>query len=94
MIKTAVRFQLQKMGGIVAVIAFSIRRCMKLGFTNGQFAIVTLAAISKNFLMICKGDNVKSLRRMTGLTRITGSDVSQRLTRNRTEIIVMTIHAI
>lgn len=77
MIKAAVRFQLQKMGGIVAIIAFGICRRMKFGFTDGQVTIVTLAAASKNFLMINKGDNVKTLGGVTGLARITGSDVSQ-----------------
>jgi len=93
-IKAAVRFQFKKSSGIVAVTAFGVRWHMKCGFTDGQVTIVTLAAISENFLMIDKGDYVKSLRGMTGLAGITGADVSQRFTRNVFKIIVVTILAI
>ena len=75
MIKAAVRCQLQKTGGIVAVIAFGVRECMKFRHTDGHDIIMTPAAISKNFLMIDEGDNGKILRGMAGLARITGSNV-------------------
>ena len=75
MIKAAVRFQVQKMGGIVAGIAFGLCLLMKFRFTDGQYIIMAFAAISKNFLMIDKGGNGKAQRGMTGLAHITGSDV-------------------
>ena len=56
MIKAAVRCQLKKTDGIVAVIAFGICRCMRLGFTNSRYAVMAFAAISKYFLMIDKAD--------------------------------------
>jgi len=94
MIKAAIRISLQKCNGIVAVIALGIRWRMKLRFTDGYFIIVTLAAITKNFLMIDSRDNVESLGCMTALAHVTGTDVYRPFTRNRNEIIVMTIHAI
>ena len=78
----------------MAVTAFRLRWYMKCGFTDGHLIIVTLAAISKNFLMIDSGNNVEALGRMTGLARITGADVNRTFTGNRNKIIVMTIHAI
>ena len=78
MIKAAVRCQVQKTGGIVAVIAFDHRRRMKVRFSDGYDTIMAFAAISKYFLMIGKGDDVKSLWGMAGLAVITGGDVSWR----------------
>ena len=57
MVKAAVRFQIQKMGGIVAFTTFSIGYCMKYRFTDRQVTIVTFTAITKNFLMINIGGN-------------------------------------
>lgn len=94
MIKAAVRIKLQKCDGIVAAITFGFGWLMKLGFTDCSNAIVTLAAISNNFLMVCKRDNVESLWSMTGLARVTGGNVIRRLAWNSTEVIVMTIHTI
>ena len=94
MIKTAVRIKLQKCDGIVAAVAFGFSWLMKLGFTDCSNAIVTLAAVSSNFLMVGKRDNAESLWRMTGLARVTGGNVIRRLSWNRAEVIVMTIHAI
>ena len=78
----------------MAIIAFGVGWRMKFRHTDGHFIIVTLAAISKNFLMINSGDNVKSLGGMTGLAHVAGTDVNRPFTRNRNKIIVMTIHAI
>lgn len=75
MIKASVRFQVQKVDGIVAGIAFGLSLLMKFRFTDGQYIIMALAAISKNFLMIDKGGNGKAQRGMAGLAHITGSDV-------------------
>jgi len=78
----------------VAVIAFGFRWLMKLGFTDCSNAIVTLAAIPENFLMVGKRDNVESLGGMTCLARVTAGNVIRRLSWNSAEVIVMTIHAI
>ena len=68
---------------------------MKFRFTDGHSTVMTVAAISKNFLMINKGEDGKSLWGMTGLAGITGSDVIRRFNRNiRIKPIVMTTHAI
>lgn len=92
MIKATVRFQFQKMGRVVAVITIDDRRHMKFGFADGQYTVVTFAAIPKYFQMIDKGEIGKSQRCMTGLAHIAGSDVIQRLLRNRNELVVMAIH--
>ena len=68
------------MSGIVAVIAFGIRRCMKFGFTDGQVTIVAFTAISKNFLVINRADNGKIQRGMTAMAVITGSGVTRYFT--------------
>ena len=75
MIKAAVQCNAQEAGGIVAVIAFSIRRCMKFRFTDSRHPIMAFAALTKNFLMISKRNNGCTLGCMTGLTHITGCDV-------------------
>ena len=75
MIIAAIRSQFQKMSGIVAVIAFGVRRCMKFRFTDGQLTIVTFTAIAKNFQVINRVDNGKIQRGMTGMAVITGSGV-------------------
>ena len=75
MIKAAVWFQVQKMAGIVAGIAFSLRWRMRYRFTDSHNTVMTFAAISKNFLMIDKGGKGKAQRGMTGLAHITGSEV-------------------
>ena len=79
----------------MAVIAFGVRWLMKVGFPDGHDTVMTNAAISKNFLMINKGENVKSLGSMAGLAGITGSDVIRRFNRNRRiKPIVMTTYAL
>lgn len=74
-IKAAVRPQFQKTGGIVTVVTFGVRRSMKVGFTDGHYAVVTLAAITENFQVIHKRKNGESEGGMAGLTHITGSEV-------------------
>ena len=76
MIIAAIWSQFQKMAGIVAVIAFGVRRRMKFRFTDGHVTIVTFTAISKNFLVINRGDNVKTQSGMTAMAIITGSGVT------------------
>ena len=75
MIEAAVRIQLQESGGIVAVIAFGFRRCMKWRFTDGQYAVVAFTAISKHFLVIDQDSSGESKRSMAGLAHITGGMV-------------------
>ena len=87
MIIAAIRSQFQKMSGIVAVIAFGVRRCMKFRFTDGHVTIVTFTAISKNFLVIDKGGNGKAQRGMTGMAVITGSGVTRYFTDCRYSVV-------
>ena len=82
MIETTIRFQFEKTGGIVAVVAFGAGRLMKLGFTDGQNPVMAFAAVTRHFLMIDKRNYVKSLRGMTGLAHTAGTDVIQRFPRN------------
>ena len=87
MIITAVRSQFHKMSGIVAVIAFGVRRRMKFRFTDGQVTIMTFTAISKNFLVINRVDNGKIQRGMTGMAVITGSGVTRCFTDCRYRVV-------
>jgi hypothetical protein len=80
-IEAAVRSQFKETDGIVAVITFCGRRHVELGFTDGRNAVMALAAITKNFLVISKGDNSSALRCMAGLAQITGGDVIGRFAR-------------
>ena len=82
MIETTVGFQCKKTGGIVAVIAFEGCRHVKTGFTDGQNAVMALAAIAKHFLVIDKGNYVKTQRGMAGLAHTTGCDVIRRFPRD------------
>ena len=94
MIKAAVRFQSEKTGGIMAVIAFGVRLRMKFGLTDGENAVMAFTAIAEYFVMINKGENVKPERRMTGLAGIRGGDVIPNFRRNTIDSVVMTNHAI
>ncbi len=83
----------------MADIAFGIRWLMILRFTDGHYTVMAFTAISKNFLMINKRDNVKSLGGMTGLAVITASNVIRCFRKKYfavclKEPAVMTIHAI
>jgi len=75
MIEAIVRIQYQKTGGIVAIVALGIGRQMKCGFTDRQNTVMALAAIAKHFLMIDKGNYVKTQGGMTGLAHIAGAEV-------------------
>ena len=75
------------MAGIVTVIAFGVRWCMKFRFTDGYVTIVTFTAISKNFQVINRGHNGKIRRCMTGLALITGSDVTRYFTDCRNAVV-------
>ena len=94
MIKAAIQCQLQKIGGVMTVIAFDDRRQMKFGFTDGQYIVVAFTAISKNFQMINTWDNGHSQRGMAGLAHITGTEVIRRFFQNRNKLSIMTIHTI
>jgi hypothetical protein len=94
MIKTAIQRQLQKMAGIMAAIAFDDRRQVKFGLADGQYTVMAATATSKNFEVVHTGDNGKTKGCMTALAHITGTEVIRRLLRDRTELGVMTIHAI
>ena len=75
------------MAGIVAVIAFGVRRRMKFRFTDGHVTIVTCTAISKNFLVINRVDNVKTQRGMTGMAVITGGGMTRYFTDCRYSVV-------
>jgi hypothetical protein len=87
MIIAAILSQFQKMAGIVAVIAFGVGRRMKFRFTDGHVTIVTFTAISKNFLVINRVDNVKTQRGMTGMAVITGGGVTRYFTDCRYSVV-------
>ena len=82
MIETTVGCQCKKTGGIVAVIAFERCRHVKTGFTDGQNAVMALATIAKHFLVIDKGNYVKTQRGMAGFAHTTGCDVIRRFPRD------------
>lgn len=67
---------------------------MKFGLADGLHTIVASAAISKYFLVIDKGDYVKSQGCMTGFAGISGSDMNARFRRNASDFVVMTNDAI
>ena len=67
MIKAAVRLQSQKMGGIVAVIAFGVRYLMEARFANGGYIVMTFATVTKYVDMIDEGDRGKSESRVASL---------------------------
>lgn len=75
MIEAAVRVQGQEAGGIVAVITLGVGRRMKFGFTDGQNAVMALAAITKHFLVIDIWNDVKTQRGMAGFAHAAGGDV-------------------
>lgn len=87
--------QFEKVGGIVTVIAFDDSRQMKFGFADGQYVVVTFAAITKYLLVVDGRDDKRSNGRanrgrrtgkshggMAGFAGIAGSEVVWRFTRN------------
>ena len=77
----------------MAVIAFGVRGCMKFRHTDSHDIIMTLAAISKYFLVIDKGDNGKILGGMAGLAHITGCNVIRHFMRKKFAFPIK-VHAI
>ena len=60
MVETSISRQLQKIDGVVTVIAFSIRGRMKFRFADGNDAVVTVTAIAEDVAMINGLDDVES----------------------------------
>ena len=75
MIKAAIQSQFYKTGSIVAFITFNSRLDVVIGFSDGLYTVVTATALTKNFLMINKADQLKSESRMAGLAEVTGREV-------------------
>ncbi len=75
MIKAAIRQQFQKMVGVMALVTFCLRLLVKFRFTDCPHVVMAIAAIAKNFLVINEGGDSKTLRSMTGLAHITGSQM-------------------
>lgn len=90
MIKAAIGFEFQKSRCIVTYIAFLGRGDMKFRFTDSRCTVMAIAAITKYFEMIDKGDNIKSELRMTGLAHISASRVIPRFTYLHARFAVMT----
>ncbi len=63
------------MGCVVAVIALRLCFDVKVGFTDGQYAIVAFAAVAEYLLMIDEGGFGESQRGMAGLAHIAGGVV-------------------
>ena len=63
------------MSGIVAVVAFGLGFDVKVGFSDGQYAIVAFAAVTENLLVVNKSGLGESQRGMAGLAHIAGGVV-------------------
>ena len=66
---------------------------MKAGFTDGQNAVVTAAAVSGYFLVVDEAYDVETQGRMTGLAGIAGGEVIAGLAAYGNKAVVMTAHA-
>ena len=75
MIETAIELKRKERGGRMAVITFCACRYMRVGFTDSFYAIVTAAAVTKDFLMVSERDDGSPLGRMACLAHITGTDM-------------------
>lgn len=93
MIKAAIPIQFKKAGGIVAVIAFAIRREVKFGLADGDITVVTVAAIAEHFLMVDKGDDVESQGGVAGFTHIAGGDMATRFAANGNKVVIVAVDA-
>ena len=78
MVETAVRFQLEKTGRGVAVVALRIGQNVELGLADGDYIIMAFVASSKDFLVIDKRNDRKSQGRMAGFAHAAGRDMIQR----------------
>ena len=76
MIIAAIRIELQKMRSVVAAITLGVGRCMKFRFPDCYHTIVAFTACTKNFLMIYRGDDVKTRGGMTGMAVVTGRNMT------------------
>ena len=94
MIKTAIRVQFQECGGIVTVITLGNRLHMEFGFTDRDHAVMALAAVTENLLVIIERYDGESLRRMTSLAVVAGRHMRGRFARCRCKAFIVAIHAI
>lgn len=94
MIKAAIQPQLQKTGGVVAVIAFFIGWNMAIGLTYRCYAVMTGTAITKYVAVIHEGDHGEPKRCMARLALVGGSNVVARLTDGACGSAIMTGDAI
>ncbi len=93
MVKAAVGIQIEKAGGIVAIVTFAIGGQMKLGLAHCQYPIVALAAITEYFLMVDKGGDVESQRGVASFAQAAGANVILRFGWNRAKVVVVAIDA-
>jgi len=91
-IKFAVCSQRQKAGGIMAVITFRGRRCMRCGLADRFYTVMAFAAVTKNLKVISKGDDRGSLGCVACLAHIAGRQVIWRLSRIY-QFTIMTVDA-
>ena len=94
MVKTAIRFEFQKRAGVVAVIAFGVRRRVMGRLANGYDTVVALAALTNDFQMVHIADNFMSEGGMTGFTHIGGGKVIRYFSLNRRIPAVVTVRAL
>lgn len=66
---------------------------MRLRLADGQLAVVTVAAVSRHFLVVDKRDYVESHGAMTGLAHVAGGDMITRFTADGNESVVMAADA-
>lgn len=85
MIKTTIRLQFDKRFRVVAFIALLGGIDMEIGFTYGHSPVMTVAAQTKYFLVIDKGNDGKSHHRMTGLAAVAGWRMGRGFNRVGTE---------
>lgn len=94
MIKAAVRAKLEKMRGVVAIVAFRIGWNVKFGLSNCLIAVVALTAITEDFQVIHIGKNRKTERAVAGRAGIAGGNVARHLFWNIRKILVVAVHAV
>lgn len=84
MIKTAIWVQFQKMGRVMAIIAFGIGQQVMIRLTDRHHIVMALAAGAKIFQVIDEHDISKSQGGMATLAHIAGGQVIRRFTWDRT----------
>lgn len=83
----AIRIQLQKMIGSVAVVALPVGRGMEFGFADGDDVVMAFTTGAEHLVMIDQVNLVETSRGMAGFAQVAGAGMRHRLAPGNAAIV-------